>query len=397
MESVMILGAGPLQVPAIKKAKEYGMHVCVCDYNKDAEGFLLADEALYISTIDKEAVLEAAKERKPDYILTSTSDAPVRTVAYVCEKLEMPLDISYENAICATDKAAMRKRLKEYSLPIPMFFVCNSYQEFKVAIEQFTEKCVVKPVDNAASRGVELFYITSNENLIRDQYKYTKSYSRSGVIMVEEYMEGIEVSVECLVFNRKVTVLTITDKEICAPPFFVETGHSEPSQLPYTIQKQITSIAKEAVFAIGIINGCAHVELKITDSGSKIVEIAARLGGDYITSKLVPLSTGVDMVGASLAIAMKKPVDIRVKMHKGSAIRFLHGRRGILKEVRIDPCAYEIQGVEELMLYCKPGDEINDLHSSNDRLGHVITSGETAKEAIWVAEKVMSKIELIIE
>lgn len=393
----MILGAGPLQVPAIKKAKEYKMHVCVCDYDKNAEGFLFADEALLISTTDKDAVLEAAKKRKPDYILTSTSDAPVRTVAYVCEKLGMAIDISYEDAICATDKSFMRKRMKAHDLPIPSFFVCSNYDEFKKAISKFEEKCVVKPADSAASRGVELFYSTGNEECIKQQYVYTKSYSRSGIVVVEEFMEGPEVSVECIVLDRKVFILAITDKMICELPFFVETGHSEPSGLPTEVKKQIEIITTKAIAAIGIINGCAHAELKVTKSGPKIVEVAARLGGDFITSKLVPLSTGVDMVGASLAIAMRKPVNIEVKKNRGSAIRFLHGKKGILQYVKVESGVYDIPGVEEVTLYCRPGDKTNDLHSSNDRLGYIITSGATAEEAILAAEKAMSKIELVIE
>ena len=87
METVMILGAGPLQLPAIRKAKELGLKVVVCDYDPNAVGFSYADESYLISTIDQEAVLEKARIIKPDYVITSTSDVPVRTAAYVSEKL----------------------------------------------------------------------------------------------------------------------------------------------------------------------------------------------------------------------------------------------------------------------------------------------------------------------
>ena len=113
METVMILGAGPLQVPAIMKAKELNMKVVVCDFDANAIGRNIADEFYLISTIDKERVLNKAIELAPDYVITSTSDAPVRTAAYVSEKLGLPTGISYENAICATVKSAMRDRLKK--------------------------------------------------------------------------------------------------------------------------------------------------------------------------------------------------------------------------------------------------------------------------------------------
>ena len=96
MKSIFILGASRLQVPAIKKAKERGLFVYAIDYDPNAVGIAFADKFLEISTIDKEAVYKAALEYKPDYIITSTSDMPVRTVSWVCEKLNMKTDISYQ-------------------------------------------------------------------------------------------------------------------------------------------------------------------------------------------------------------------------------------------------------------------------------------------------------------
>lgn len=396
-ESVMILGAGPLQVPAIKKIKDYGMKVYACDFNPNATGFLYSDEALLISTVDKEAVLKAAKEKKPDYILTCTSDAPIVTVAYVCEKLGKPTGISYENAICATNKYMMRLRMKKYGLPIPEFYSSSNFIEFKKAVKRFDRRCIIKPADSSASRGVQLVYVDCEEESLRHQYIFTRKYSKTGIVMVEEFMEGPEISVECIIIDSKVTILTITDKIVCELPFFVEIGHSEPSILSIETQEKIKKITIECIKAIGIVNGCAHVELKVTTSGPKIVEIAARLGGDYITSKLVPLSTGVDMVEASLAIAMKKPYDIEIKKNAGSAIRFLGGYEGKLKEIKINNSIYKTEGLEEIEFYCRPGDNIRALRSSNDRIGHIITTGKDAKEAINIANYIMSEIKLIID
>ena len=130
MESIFILGASRLQVPAIKKAKEKGMFVYVLDYDPNAVGISLADKFLKISTIDKEAVYKVALEYKPDYIITSTSDMPVRTVSWVNEKLGKETDISYEGAICATDKVSMRKLMKKKDVPIPNYYEIHSYREF---------------------------------------------------------------------------------------------------------------------------------------------------------------------------------------------------------------------------------------------------------------------------
>lgn len=392
----MILGAGPLQVPAIKKAKELGLKVVVCDYDDKAIGIQYADTFLPISTIDEEAVLEAAKVEKPDYIFTSTSDAPVRTAAYVCEKLGLPTDIKYEDAVCATLKSAMRDRLQRYHVPIPNYFSCTNYEEFERAVKNIDGECVIKPADNAASRGVELFHTKASKDEYQRQYAYSKNFSRNGIVMVEELMHGPEVSVECLIINSVVHIIAITDKLVTPLPFFVELGHSKQSQLPESTKKKIRKVTMDAIHAIRIVNGCSHVEMKVTEEGPKIVELAARLGGDYITSKLVPLSTGIDMVGDSILLALHRPVEIKRTRNCGSAIRFFAGEEGVIKDIIIHGNPKDVSGFKEMKIECSVGDRVHTLHSSNDRLGYVITEGKNAAQAIERVEEIMKMIEFVI-
>lgn len=397
MESVMILGAGPLQVPAIMKAKELGMHVYVCDYDPHAAGLPLADEAYLISTVDQEAILRKATELHPDYVLTSTSDAPVRTAAYVCEQLDLPCGISYKDSVCATVKSAMRERLSEFNVPIPEFHICNNYESFINAVHSFKNVCIIKPSDSSASRGVTLISTDESPDDLKEQYDYCKAYSHKGEILVEEFMTGAEVSVECFVIDGITDIITITDKLTTKSPYFVELGHSEPSSLPEDIKKRICEVTIKAIAAIGIKNGVSHAELKITPEGPKIVEIAARLGGDHITSKLVPLSTGVDMTGNSLLLALGRKTDLTRTRKCGSAIRFITAKSGVLRKMNIDENIAGIDGVEEIEFYIKPGDTINPLHSSNDRIGHVITCSDTAESATALAEDVIRRIEIIVD
>ena len=389
MKKVLFLGAGPLQVPALTKLKEAGAYLIVCDYYPQAVGMALADKALDISTTDKERVLACAREYKPDYVLTSTTDAPVQTVAYVCEKLGLPCGISYESAICATEKSAMRARLEAHGVPIPKYFGCKNYEEFIGAVKFFAAECVIKPADSAASRGVELIRSGLSDAALKKHYDNTKAYSRNGIVMVEEHMRGDEVSAECFIIDGNVHIIAITDKMITELPYFVEIGHSEQSVLPAEIQREIRDTATQAIRAIGIRNGVSHTELKITDSGVKVVEVAARLGGDYITSKLVPLSTGVDMVGNSILQAIGEPVDIRHKFAKGSAIRFIYGHEGIIDSISVDERIKRIPEMTDLEIYARSGDRIHDLHSSNDRLGHIIVQAATAQQAKAAADRAM--------
>jgi biotin carboxylase len=394
---IMMLGASQLQVPAIKTLKKLGHQVIVVDYNKNAIGFPLADIRLLVSTIDQDEVYKQALKYQPDVIMTSTSDAPVKTVAYVNEKLGKRLDISYEDAICATNKAFMRKRLKSFNIPIPIFYVANSYNDFKDSLSNFKDLCIIKPADNAGSRGVRLIDVRDASINLEEAYEITKRFSRTGVVMVEEYMIGKEVSVESMTINGQTVVLAITDKMVTPEPIFVEIGHSVQSRISEDVKNEIEKITKDAVRAINIINGPSHTEIKITPQGPKIVEIAARLGGDFITSKLVPLSTGINMVSNSVLLAIGEPIDLIKRCNLGSSIRFLFANSGIIKSVEIDNSIENIKEIDEIKFYKNVGDYINTLESSDDRIGHIITKGETVQKAVEAAEQALSKIKITVK
>lgn len=395
-KKMMILGASALQVPAIKKAKELGYQIILVDYDPEAAGFSLADVKLVVSTLDQEEVYRQALLYEPDFILTSTSDGPVRTAAYVNEKMGKRPDLSYEDSLCATIKSYMRDRLKEYKVPIPSYFAVETEEEFLKAVSALGGEGIVKPADNAGSRGVIRLRQETRERL-KEIYQYSKSYSRNGVVMVEEYMEGSEVSVESMTVEGETTVIAITDKIVTPPPFFVEIGHLEPSRQPLEMQEEIVKVTKQAVKAIRLQNGPSHTEVKITEEGPKIVEVAARLGGDFITSRLVPLSTGVDMVGASVLLATGEKADLKKQWDRGSAIRFIQGRQGVLKEQNIPKDIYKMAGIEEVVFYKNVGDRVESTRSSNDRLGHIIATGKTAEEAMERANKALESITIVVE
>jgi len=398
-KKMMILGASALQVPAIRKAKEMGYEVISVDYDPDALGFELADVKLVVSTLDQEEVLRQALIYKPDVIITSTSDGPVRTAAYVNEKLGKQPDLAYEDSLCATIKSHMRERLKECGVPIPQYYVVNSKNEFEDAVNAMNKDMIVKPADNAGSRGVVLLKKDADTGKTEPEdilsiYEYSKSNSRNGIIMVEEFMDGDEVSVESMTVNGETTIITITDKMTTPPPYFVELGHVEPTQHPVELQDKIKEVAKQAVAAIRLQNGPSHTEIKLTKEGPKIVELAARLGGDFITSKLVPLSTGVDMVGNSVVLATGGRIDLIKKWDKGAAIRFIPGESGMIKSIEVPENLYSLPGIEEIVLYKKSGDSIDGTKSSNDRLGHIIATGRDAGTAFEKATSVLNKIKV---
>lgn len=398
MKKLMILGASPLQIPGILQAKEMGLHTVVVDMNPNAPGFAYADEKEVISTIDIPAVVAAAKAHQIDGIMTLCTDMPVRTIAAVAEALGLP-GISVENAKKATDKICMRRALAEHNVPIPYFFVATNEGEFLDAVKHVLDmgyKCIVKPADNSGSRGVNLLSKYDIASL-KEAYVYSKENSRSGDVIVEEFMEGPELCVETLSYNGVCYPIQITDKLTTGAPYFVEMGHSQPSMLPPDVQERIKEVAIAANMAIGNYNGSSCTEIKVTKDGPKIVELGARLAGDYMTTDLVPLSTGVNMVKNVILIALGEEPDCVSKIEKASAIRFLNPEQGLIKSISGVAEAKEVAGVQKVGIDLNVGAKIVEIKSSLDRSGYVIAQADTPEEAIGICEAAAAKIHFEIE
>lgn len=396
-KKLMILGASILQLPAIEKAKEMGLDVLVVDMNPDAVGFNVPGiEKEIISTIDIQAVISAAKRHRIDGIMTLATDMPMRTVAAVAKEMNL-IGIDEETALKATNKAEMRKALQLNNVPIPKFYVVSNKDEYKEVVKQFNIPFIVKPADSSGSRGIFEVKDIHNDDLIIEAYDYCHPFSKVGDVVVEEYMDGPEVSVETLTVNGECHVIQITDKLTTGAPHYVEMGHSQPTMLSNEIAEQISKVAKAANKAIGIKNGPSHTEIIVTKEGPKIVELGARLGGDNITTHLVPLSTGVNMVECCIKIALGEIPDIKKKWNKGSAIRYFEQHAGVIDSIEGVDKAEEIDGVQQISIVHGVGEEVTEINSSGERMGFVIAQDVDVDAAIKDCLAALTKINVIIK
>lgn len=393
MKKMFVVGASILQLPAIEKAKEYGYEVAVADYNPKAMGIAYADKYYDVSTIDEKGVCEAAKDFGADGIMTLATDMPMRSVAYTCNKLGL-VGISYDTAIKATDKAEMIRAFEENGVAHPSYCVLERGKTLDRLPENLEYPIISKPVDNAGSHGVQ---IIRSEQELQSAIKYSRENGRSGDIIIEEYMEGPEVSVETLSIDGVCHVIQITDKLTTGAPNFVETGHSQPTALPQETVEKIKELAIAANKAVGITDGPSHTEIIVTKHGPKIVELGARLGGDCIATHLVPLSTGVDMVGACIEIALGGKPDIAHKINKGSAIRYFRQHKGVIKEITGLEEAKNTDGVKQVSVVHGVSKKISDITDSGSRMGFVIAQAETSEKAAEICEEALSKIKVTIE
>jgi len=375
-KTLLILGAGQMQIPVIQAAKAKGYRLVVADFNPEAPGFEYADVKSYCSTIDNESVCALARKENVDGILT-TSDYPVNVVAYVGKELGLKA-MSVDVARICTNKYLQRKLFKENGINVPYFALCDKNTD----LSKFTDfPYIVKPIDSSASRGVSK---AENAAELAASLADALEYSRSGEANIESFIGGKEFSVETLTQNGETHIINITEKLTRGEDkgYFVEDTHIEPAR----ISDEEAAILKEevlkAIKAIGLDNCPSHTEIKLFEGKAYIIEIACRLGGDYITSDLVPLSTGVDMLDNLIRLSMGDAIDTVRKFNKFSCVQFLN-------DTNYDRCVKFIESKDEhIRRYeAEPyaGDVIKD---SLGRLGYIILQADTIKEIEDILERI---------
>lgn len=381
MKKLLILGASIAQIPFIKTAKALGCHVGIVDYNEKAAAIEFADEYFQCSLTDVEGVGKVADRFEPDGITCGASDVAVMTAAIICQRRGLP-GMTPETALKVKDKGAMIEAFRAHGVAHPEYQVVESAD----AEINLDFPLITKPVDNSGSRGIN---VARNKEELKAALEYSFSCSHINRVIVEEYMDGPEVSVEILIQDGEPHVLQVTDKLTTGEPRFIEIGHSQPSQLPADDVKAIRKLAYDAAKAVGIQDGCGHAEIKLTSKGPKMVEIAGRQGGDFITTVLVPTSTGINMSEYEILRAIgtpKKFVDPGL-VNRGVAVRFIKAMAGTVGSVEVDYRAEAMVGVEEMKFVCKSGKVYSDAENNNDRFGYVIATGKTAEIAVSRCEK----------
>lgn len=382
MTTLLIVGAGPLQLPAYIEARSMGLRTVAIDRNPDAPGMKLADAAFAIDTGNAKGAVEIARSEAVDGAMTLCTDLPVVTVAAVNEALGLagPCPVL---AARATHKGLMRNAFAAASVPSPAFARVHGRVEVEAAIALIGLPVILKPPRASGSRGV---FRLASEKDIDVALEHVRSIAGGGEILVEEFVDGPEVSVETVSYKNEHHVVAITDKLTTGSPYWIETGHSQPSALPDRVRKEIKRVTRLGLDALGVMDSTAHVELKVAKFGPRIIEIGARLGGDFITTELTPRSTGVNMVRAAIDLALGNEPELRKTKAAAAAVRYLTAKPGVVRRVVGLEEALGIEGVKAVSVYVSEGAVLKAVRSSLDRHGYVIAEGRCADVAINRAE-----------
>ena len=328
MIKLSIIGASYLQKPLVLKAKEMEIETHVFAWEEGAVCKDIADHFYPISIIDKELILEKCMEIGIDGITSIASDAAVPTVCFVAEKMGL-LSNRFEDALVATNKYEMRMRFIQQDVKCPLFEVASV--ENMPDVDNFRFPVIVKPTDRSGSRGVLKI---EHPKQLKDAVARSQTESFSGEAIVEEFIQGREVSVESISWEGKHYILAITDKVTTAEPYYVELEHHQPTIFDLNIQEKIRIETRKALTAVGVRYGAGHSEFIITDTNEVYaVEVGARMGGDFIGSDLVYLSTGYDFLKGVIDVALEKFEEPEFRWNKHSGIFFLSKETEFLKEI----------------------------------------------------------------
>ncbi|MDX9801887.1 MAG: ATP-grasp domain-containing protein [Spirochaetia bacterium] len=394
-KAIVILGAGIMQIPAIESAKRKGLSTIVFDGNCNAPGASCSDHFENIDLKNCEALLEKCRSYREKYVIAGVFTAGTDfsyIVAWLSNMLGLK-SISYETALKATDKSLMRQAFHSFNVPSPSWLITQNRDIDEDVICALGFPLVVKPVDSMGARGTVR---VENTLQLGEAFDSALVHSRTGKVIIEQFIEGAEYSLDAVIKEGSISVCGIADRHIFFPPYFVEMGHTMPAVLSEETAENIKKVFCDGIKAIGIENGSAKGDIKYNSKGPFIGEIAARLSGGYMSGWTFPYSTDFSVIDAAIEIAVGNDPGIIDYNYKNTAAeRAFISIPGIVESVFVpESIRKNIESgrknnniLKELFINVTPGSTVNFPKNNVEKCGNVIAVHKEREKAVDAAEK----------
>lgn len=375
----IVLGGTVPHISLVKKLKERGFYVALLDYLDNPPAKQFADEHIKESTLDKEAVLEVAKKRKAEIVISTCVDQANSICCYVGEKLNLPHPYSYQTSLDVTDKCRMKDIMWKNNIPTSRFNYIQSSDEFLQKKLHFP--LMVKPADSNSSNGIKK---VKKEEELKEYLPIALKYSRNGYAIVEEFVEGVEISAYCVIVEGKAHLMmaqeriSIIDGEENVIKCYASHAPARISTIAMSKCEPIATKIAEAfhldntpLFFQGIVNG----------DDISVIEFAPRVGGG-ISSQTIKFSTGFDMIDAAIDSFLCQPISLDGwhPMNKIYAVNQIYGRNGIYCHTIGTEGLKEEGLIDNLSFYKSEGDYIDESRASSGRIGVFVFSANTEEE-----------------
>lgn len=390
MANVLVLGGSEYQKHSIISIKNDNHSIYLLDRDSNPFCKQYADYFEAIDYSDKHKVLKYAKDNKIDCIVP-LNDFGVHAAFYVSQKLGL-INSNYATAKCSTDKGLMREIWQIEQIPQPQFKIFQ--KDDLIDPEQFNFPVVVKPTDSSGGRGIT---IASNPDELIFSIELAKSFTvQNNRIIIEEFMDGIEVTVEGLAYNGTIECLTMSDKIKPDSKYRVATSLNYPAFFDDQTQQSIFNVVIRAAEALGISNGAIHAELIVSYNTEeiRIVELGARGGGGHVFGQIIHAVTGIDVPKEYTKILLGEKPNLDKLHNKGCVYRFFNpNQHGILESIEYNPKIFENDFVLDYGFTIKVGDSYEGLSNSLKRIGFIVVNGTNRDDAIKNADFMESQIQ----
>lgn len=389
----MIFGAGLNQLSLINTAKNLGLETIVIDPSTSPPGKLIADIYLQVGKDDYAQTKAIALKHKVSGIITAQMENPLLLMARLAEDLKLPFP-SYASVMKSRDKYLMKKAFQAKKVPCAEGILVSPGTKITEAmLGNLDYPMILKPTDANSSKGV--FRICKFEDI--GKYRpISEEYSGRNEVILEEFLEGPMFSAESVTHEHQTTIVQFTERHKFSPyPHFTELAHIQPASFSQAELDSADKLVRSVIAALGLNNCAGHTEFKLTATGPKVIEHGARLGGDFNTSHLVPVSSGINIEKAAIQISVGERPELTPNLCKSWVmIKWLELEVGRTVD-QVLPFQDIIDGenVCQADIYVKKGDVIPPLTDSSKRPGFVIVKANNRDELLAKAdhfEKVLS-------
>lgn len=396
MKRVLMLGGSIYQTYAIKEAIKQGHYVITCDYLPENPGHKFAHEYHNVSTTDKEAVLELARDLKVDGVVAYASDPAAPTAAYVCEKLGLPTS-PYKSVEILSKKHLFRKYLAEHGFNVPMARSYKTFEEAEKEIDEFQLPVMVKPVDSSGSKGINKL---TDKSQLKAFVEDALSYSRDKIFLIEEFIvkKGPQISGDAFSVDGKLVFhclgnefySTKVDKD------FAPLGECWPTVMPKDVIDTLEADLQRLITSLGMKSNAYNVEAIYGEDGKVyILELGARSGGSLIP-QVTALATGVDMVPYVIKAALGEDCsDLKMAPVKGFWSNYMAHANKTGKYAGIEyEESFKKNHLVDYVTDTKMGDPVHKYRDAQDCVGELILKYDNREQMDKVIEN-MDKYVLI--
>lgn len=388
--------AGRWQRHGIREARAAGLKVLAIDADPNAEGFADADHVLHMELSDHDAVIRAlhSLDKNIKGAVSFVSEVGMMLAARIREEFDLP-GPRIELCQRLIDKAIQRRIWSEQGVPGPRWAAFRETQEALAAMSKLGFPLIIKPTDSSGSRGVTK--IESAEEDLQDAVVRAFQFSRSGQVILEEFMDGTEFTVEVFAANGDVHVLAVTEKKKVEGTRGTVACELATPERPQEVVTRIAEAVVAAFRALGYAEGPGHAEAILKNDGSVgLVEVAGRGGGFMVFDGFVPTISGINIARLTALQAAGLPVGEITNWKKSAVLRFFPSRPGVLRKFSGFEQANSIDGVEAAP-FVQVGDRFHWASVDGDRLGYILSCAATPRQAQELADQAERIIKFEIE